>query len=191
MCAAVFYSPDAQDSAPVYHFPNQYKMAQRGDMFYFQNKAASSAEVRVRGGSLAGQPSSIYNFLRDFLSLCANSCRHSGDTLQFKQWRQVVEVLGHIRRKSCLFTDMLHLRTACKRRVGELAVFSTKRWQIKENNFQNALSLCVMAPSMQHFFFFYLFENYKAYWNVSDGGQLDQRHLRVSCYCTRIRMSES
>lgn len=68
MCAIVFDSPDAQDSAPVYHFPNQYKMAQRGDMFYFQNKTASSAEVRVRGGSLAGQPSSIYNFLRDFLS---------------------------------------------------------------------------------------------------------------------------
>lgn len=133
MCAIVFDSPDTQDSAPVYHFPNQYKMAQRGDMFYFQNKTASSAEVRVRGGSLAGQPSSIYNFLRDFLSLCANCCRHSGDTLQFKQWRQVVEVLGHIRRKSCLFTDMLHLRTACTRRVGELGVFSTETAANKGN----------------------------------------------------------
>lgn len=94
MCAAVFDSPDAQDSAPVYHFPNQYKMAQRGDMFYFQNKAASSAEVRVRGGSLAGQPSSIYNFLRDFLSLCANSCRHSGDTLQLVRWLKSWDTLG-------------------------------------------------------------------------------------------------
>lgn len=49
MCAVALDSPDAQDSAPVYHFPNQYKMARRGDMFDFQNKTVSSAEVRVKG----------------------------------------------------------------------------------------------------------------------------------------------
>lgn len=58
MCAVVFDSPDAHDSAPVYHFPNQCKMAQRGDTSAFQNKTAGSAEVRVKG-RVARRPNQV------------------------------------------------------------------------------------------------------------------------------------